>query len=118
MLRIRYSGHPSLINLSSHFPFVEVRKPIARSEILKQLSKFDFLINILNDGSVQSPSKLIDYTLSQRPILNISTKLTESQIETFNEFIGGCYEKQYRVQNIEDYNIKNVCKKFIDLAGM
>lgn len=101
-----------------HSPFVEVRKPIARSEILKQLSKFDFLINILNDGSVQSPSKLIDYTLSQRPILNISTKPTESQIETFNEFIGGCYEKQYKVPNIEDYNIKNVCKKFIDLAGM
>lgn len=113
-----YSDHPSLINLSSHYPFVEVRKPIARSEILKQLSKFDFLINILNDGSVQSPSKLIDYTLSQRPILNISTKPTESQIETFNEFIGGCYEKQYKVPNIEDYNIKNVCKKFIDLAGM
>ncbi len=118
MLRIRYSGHPSLINLSSHYPFVEVRKPIARSEILKQLSRFDFLINILNDGSVQSPSKLIDYTLSQRPILNISTKPTESQIEIFNEFIGGCYEKQYKVPNIEDYNIKNVCKKFIDLAGM
>lgn len=30
----------------------------------------------------------------------------------------GCYEKQYKVPNIEDYNIKNVCKKFIDLAGM
>lgn len=87
---------------------------IPRKELIKKMSRMDFLININNNSTVQSPSKLIDYSLSKRPILNISTHLTQFERNAFDAFINGNYSAQYVVPNIEQYDSKNVCKQFVD----
>jgi hypothetical protein len=52
-----------------------------------ELSKSDFLVNIDNAESVQSPSKLIDYKIAGRPILNIKKgKIDEKIVDEFLDF--------------------------------
>jgi len=82
---------------------------IPRVECIKQLSKNDFLINIDNLDSVQVPSKLIDYTLAGRPIINF--RQNEIPTEKFYQFLTSDYSGQYTIA-IEDYDIKNVAAKF------
>jgi len=90
-----------------------VRDYIPRQDLLLELSRADFLINIVNHGTVQSPSKLIDYSLSQRPILNISTDFSEH--DTLEEFLKGDYHNKYVCEDIEQFDIKNVAKQFLDI---
>jgi glycosyltransferase involved in cell wall biosynthesis len=75
-----------------------IRDYVPRDELLKVLSSMDFLVNINNKSSVQSPSKLIDYYLSKRPILNISTSFEEQR--EFEEFMTGEFQSQMVVENI------------------
>ena len=90
-----------------------VNSYIPRLELLKELSKVDFLINIQNGSAVQSPSKLIDYYLTRRPIINISSSFEEK--DAFEEFFNGNYCHQYVLDNPEQYNIKNVALSFLKL---
>ena len=94
---------------------LEIRKYIPRHDLVKVMSSMDFLINISNNSSVQTPSKLIDYSISKRPILNISTSFTDEEKENFESFVKSDYSAQYKVRNIEQYDSKNVCAKFINL---
>lgn len=89
-------------------------KPIPRSELLKVLSKMDFLINIGNGTNVQTPSKLIDYTLTKRPILTIETNDIKESI--LNEFLDGNYEHKDDEIDISKYDIHNVAQQFINLC--
>jgi len=92
---------------------IEIRNYVPHEELLKELSKMDFLINIKNESSVQQPSKLIDYYLTKRPIIEITSAFNEKDI--FEEFIKGDYTHQLICNNIEDYNIKNIANKFLNL---
>jgi hypothetical protein len=92
---------------------LEIRNYIPREELIYELSKMDFLINIKNVSEVQAPSKLIDYALTTRPILQISSEFNESKY--VEEFLGQNYTNQMIIENIENYNIKNVVNKFIKL---
>ena len=94
---------------------LEVRPYIPRGEMVHILSTADFLINIRNKSQIQSPSKLIDYAISKRPILSISTKFKEQAY--FEEFIKGDYSHQTVVENIDAYRIENVASKFLDIAN-
>lgn len=85
---------------------LEIRDYVNRDKLLVELSKMDFLINIENKSNVQVPSKLIDYALTQRPILNITSEFKESA--TFNQFVFGDYSNQLIIKNIEDFNIKTI----------
>lgn len=87
---------------------------LARLDLINELSKMDFLINLDNNTSSQVPSKLIDYSLSRRPIY--STSQDSFNADVFNDFLSGNYETQM-VIDIEDYNIVNVARKFIDLSN-
>ena len=87
---------------------------IERDELIYKMSSCDFLLNIENGTSVQLPSKLIDYALSGRPILSIFSQNVDK--DKFVQFLNKDYSQQLRVDNIDDYNIKNVAKKFIDLS--
>lgn len=84
-----------------------------RAEIVMECSKADFLINIKNPNSMQTPSKLIDYGISRRPVLDISNSFCEQ--EQFNDFCRGDYHNQHILPNIEQYKIENVVKEFIKL---
>lgn len=92
---------------------LEIRDYVNRDKLLLELSKMDFLINIENKSNVQVPSKLIDYALTQRPILNITSEFNEKDF--FEQFISGNYTNQLKINNINNFNIKNVVNKFLFL---
>ena len=89
---------------------------VSREQMIKKISQMDFLINIPNNSGVQQPSKLIDYALSKRPILNISSDFTDEEKCIFNEFMQGDYSHLLVVQDIEKFNIVNVANRFLELA--
>jgi hypothetical protein len=93
---------------------VEVRSYVQRDQLLSELAKVDFLINFMYRTNEMLPSKLIDYGLTGRPILNIG--LGEDYIAKFEQFMSGNYEQKFEIHNIEQYNIKNVVKQFIELV--
>ena len=86
---------------------------IPREQLMEKFKKVDFLLNIENLNSIQSPSKLIDYALSKKPILSISpNKLDEKKV---NKFLNGDYSDNFVIKDIEQYNISNVARNFIKL---
>jgi len=91
---------------------LEIMRPVPRNELLQILATMDFLVNFDNNIEEQIPSKLIDYALTARPVLNITKEL---DFNTINDFLNGNYEKKMKFNNIEKYNIRNVAKQFIDL---
>lgn len=92
---------------------MELRDYIPRQSLLYELSKVDFLINVKNDFEVQSPSKLIDFSLTKRPILDIGSVFKEHKV--FDEFTQGDYVNQLVLPNISEFDIKNVAKSFVGL---
>jgi len=89
----------------------------SHDEMLTKISSMDFLINIRNNSGVQQPSKLIDYELSKRPYMTISSSFDESEKVIFHEFMRRNYEHKDTPLEIENYNIVNVVGNFIKLAN-
>ena len=96
---------------SNHQIEYVIGKP--RNEIVMECSKADFLINVKNPNSTQTPSKLIDYGISRRPVFNISNDFCEQ--DQFEEFCRGNYQNQLELPDIDQYRIENVANKFIQL---
>ncbi|MEL7834379.1 hypothetical protein [Fodinibius sp. Rm-B-1B1-1] len=95
---------------------IEIRDYLPRKELLQFLSGMDFLINFENKTSLQLPSKLIDYYLTARPVLSVSSfEIDETVIK---EFLFGNYENQYKFENMDRYKIENVCDQFLNLCYM
>jgi hypothetical protein len=92
---------------------VEVRNYIPREQLLFELSKMDFLINLPYGTSLQTSSKLIDYALTKRPVLSVVTGNLDKK--SLQEFLVGNYERKMILDNIQQYNIKNVTKDFLNL---
>lgn len=92
---------------------IEIRDYVPRLQLLKDLSEMDFLLNLENGTSVQTPSKLIDYALTRRPILSVDSQNLD--IDTINQFFDGDYSNCKRIDNIDRYNIKIVANQFLSL---
>ena len=93
---------------------LEIRNMVKRENLLTNLSKMDFLINLENRNCpTQIPSKLIDYSISNRPILSLNP--VEINKTKFEEFLNGNYNGRLTVSNLNQYQIKNVAASFIDL---
>ena len=115
---IIYTDHTSLI--AKYLPKlkekIEIRPTIFRKDMIKEIKNMDFLVNIENINLPgQLPSKLIDYAISNRPILSINTSNFKS--ENVIEFLNGNYQNRLAVDNLEDYRIEEVTNKFIDLIN-
>ncbi len=93
---------------------IEIRDYIPRELLLKELSKMDFLVNFENRNNVQSPSKLIDYALTNRPIMSVNPSFLDKRV--VDEFLNNDYTNQLKIKNIERYDIKNVTKQFLELS--
>lgn len=91
---------------------LQIHDLIPRDECITELSRMDFLINIENSTSNQIPSKLIDYALTKRPIL--SFKQDDIPKDKINAFMNRDYTGATMI-DLEQFNIKNVCNKFIGL---
>jgi hypothetical protein len=95
---------------------IEIRESVDRGVLMLEMSKVDFLININNKGiSSQVPSKLIDYCLSKRPILEISSEFTSEEKENFDSFLIGDYSKQKIIENFEQYDSVHIAEEFLKL---
>ncbi len=94
---------------------LELRSYIDRLQLIYEMSKADFLVNVDTIYDSMSnieaiPSKLIDYSLAERPILNIiSSKPDESLVL---EFLNKDYSRR-RVIDKERFNIKVIADKFL-----
>lgn len=91
-----------------------IKNYIPREQLLFELSQMDFLVNLKNNSSVQSPSKLIDYYLTQRPIIDITTDFNEK--ENLEEFLNGTYIHQHIKADISQFDINNVGAQFLKIA--
>ena len=91
---------------------IEIRKYIPRNEVLNVLATMDFLVNFDNNTSIQSPSKLIDYALVQRPVLNITSDFNVSVVD---EFMNGNFTHKLEIPDVKHYDILNIARQFISL---
>lgn len=87
---------------------------IPRSELLYKLSEMDFLINLDNGTHLNTPSKLIDYALAKRPVLNINP--LNPQRELLIKFLDGDYSESLVITDLQSYNIANVAQQFLNLT--
>lgn len=85
-----------------------------RKDVVWECSKADFLINITNPSSVQTPSKLIDYGIAGRPVLDISNNFSDPS--QFLKFYEGDYTERHEINFLDNYRIENVACQFIKLA--
>jgi hypothetical protein len=96
----------------------EFYKSTLRENVIEQLSEIDFLVNVMEkkiDGKVAAiPSKLIDYSLTKRPILNYEYQSFDPVI--LEQFIAEDFTNAYVLQNFENYQIENVVSKFLNLT--
>jgi hypothetical protein len=91
-----------------------LKKPIDRHKLIEELKEMDFLINVENINSpAQRPSKLIDYAITGRPILSVNPEKLDKN--TIDQFLQKNYSGQLIVDNLEQYQIEHVAKKFTDL---
>jgi len=86
---------------------------IPRNELIDILSKVDFLINFDNNTTLNSPSKLIDYAIAGRPVLNITRDFNS---EIFLEFLGKNYSRKMVLPDPWQFHIKNVAGQFLELV--
>lgn len=93
---------------------IEIRDYIPREELIKELGKMDFLVNIGFDPAQQAPSKLIDYYLSGRPILSLSTNQPDTKV--VDEFLNGDYTNGFTYPSMDRFKIENVAAAFIKLC--
>jgi hypothetical protein len=93
---------------------IEVRDYIPRKELLNVLSRMDFLVNFENDTQLQMPSKLIDYYLAGRPVLNVPSKnINRPDVD---QFLDGNYQAKVKFNDVDRYRIGNVCRQFLELC--
>lgn len=85
-----------------------------RKDVVWECSKADFLINITNPSNVQTPSKLIDYGIAGRPILDVPNEFSDPSL--FLSFYEGDYSGQHNIDFLDDYRIENVARLFVELA--
>ena len=93
-----------------------VHSQVTREQLLETFSAFNFVVNFANVGNTQTPSKLIDYAIIDKPILHIESngELDEQQILNF---LFGNYNGRLVVQGLEKYKIQNVCSSFLSLGN-
>lgn len=92
-----------------------IKSYVPREQLLFELSQMDFLVNMENNSTIQSPSKLIDYYLTQRPIIDITTNFHEKSV--LLEFLAGNYSHKHNKKDISQFDINNVGAQFLRLIS-
>ena len=92
-----------------------LKEIVPRQTVLFELSKMNFVVNFENVGLTQTPSKLIDYLIIDKPVLSITfgNLLRENVIE----FLGSNYRHKMILPNKNSYQIERVVQQFIALTN-
>lgn len=86
-----------------------------RMELLKKLHRdVDFVVNFENVGARQTPSKLIDYMLINKPILSVRS--FDLDKENIIRFFNKDYSGVLNINHPEQYRIENVAAAFLALS--
>ncbi len=109
--RSSHEATQQIIKEFSTFRNIVVHEALPRDKCIFELSKYDFLMNIENEISSQIPSKLIDYSITQRPIY--SFKPSTFTHEDFDSFVNRDYTKSLTL-NPEQFNIVNITNNLVD----
>lgn len=99
-------------DILNKYPSVKERviiKSLPHDELIYELSRMHFLINIENISNTQMPSKLIDYGMTGRPVL--SCNCNNFSEEVLNQFLEGNYMHSYKI-DVQQYNIVNIANRF------
>lgn len=94
---------------------IVIMQPIPRHKLLARLSQMDFLVNIENVGSVQLPSKLIDYAISGRPILSMDSHTVE--VERILKFMKKDYSDALTIGDLGRYDVNQVVQGFLSIVN-
>ncbi|MBK8502221.1 MAG: glycosyltransferase [Saprospiraceae bacterium] len=90
---------------------VVLHRVIPREQLIFELSRMDFLLNIENVGSIQSPSKLIDYAIAGRPVLSVNSNSLDQT--KFRNFLNRDYTGRLILSEVDNYRIEKVVAQFI-----
>jgi hypothetical protein len=93
----------------------QINNYVERIKLLNELNNVDFLIYFPYRKVGQKSFKLIDYTFLNKPILEYKDD-GQSKIN-LKEFFEGNYINKMEMDDIEEYKIENVTKKFIELIS-
>lgn len=85
---------------------------IPRETCIDTMSRMDFLVNFSNKSTTQTPSKIIDYTLSSRPFLNISHD--QKAFEEFDNFLDKNYSTFIK-PDLSEFDENLISEKFLTL---
>jgi hypothetical protein len=94
-------------------PKLQILDYVPRDQLLMELGNMDFLVNFDNNVGVQMPSKLVDYALTGRPVLNITF---DPDLPLIRAFLQGDYTGRMDLPSVSDYDIRNVTRSFVELA--
>lgn len=90
-----------------------VKDPLPRLDLIYELSRQDFLVDFSNRIGIQEPSKLIDYTLMERPVLSFNQ--LNFRPEMFEAFIRGQYEQSPKV-DLSKHDIDRILDLYLEAA--
>lgn len=93
---------------------IVLHSPVTRLELLEELSKFQFVVNFTNRGAAQVPSKLIDYAIINKPVLQVETGNLEEKVVL--EFLNGVYTSGLTIYDPDQYRIENVAQQMMNLV--
>lgn len=85
---------------------------IPRKQCIETMSSMDFLVNFSNKSTNQAPSKIIDYTLSSRPFIEIAQD--QDNFEGFQEFLEFNYSGFIK-PDISRFDENRIAEKFLQL---
>jgi glycosyltransferase involved in cell wall biosynthesis len=91
---------------------LEIHDYIPRIELLQVLASMDFLVNFDNNTNIHTPSKLIDYAVVKRPILNVTSSPDK---KTISAFLERDYSGAKIIEDLEQYDIRHVAGRFLEL---
>ena len=89
---------------------INVQYSLPHDELLYELSKMHFLVNIENLSNTQMPSKLINYGMTGRPIF--SCKKDTFEPTKFDDFMKGDYTGKYNI-DVKQYDIRHIADQFL-----
>lgn len=92
-----------------------IRHLLEREACIYEMSGADFLVNISNTVDEHSPSKLIDYCLTKRPVFSyVPGKFIKS---IFEKFLNGNYEDDLGKKiDISAFDIEKIVNDIIELS--
>ena len=90
-----------------------MKEILPREKLLFELSKMNFVVNFENVGATQTPSKLIDYIIIEKPVLSI--KYGDLKTTIINEFLEGNFKQKMELPKRDIYKIENVANQFLTL---